>query len=74
MSVHNNQEQAAAGRFHLLLTSDGRAVQHGWRNSEHIAKRKFSIWVGERGTMPGARITLTDEQTGHMVMTWPKEP
>ncbi|MGQ4420112.1 hypothetical protein ACN6LA_007930 [Streptomyces sp. SAS_269] len=55
--MHSNLEEP--GRFHLLLASDGRTVQHGWWNSERTALRKFSIWVGERGTMPGASVSPT---------------
>ncbi|MFF8432442.1 hypothetical protein ACF07Y_46490 [Streptomyces sp. NPDC016566] len=62
------------GRYHLALTAAGRAMMHGWWGSETTARRQFSTWVGERGTMPGARITLTDEETGTVLMTWPAEP
>ncbi|MFF8589912.1 hypothetical protein ACF061_00490 [Streptomyces sp. NPDC015220] len=61
-------------RYHLLLSSGGRPVQHGWWGSEATARRKFVGWVGEYGSMPGARITLTDETTGATLTTWPDEP
>lgn len=58
------------GRYHLLLTFDGRPAQHGWWGSEATARRKFTAWVGEQGR-PGARITLTDEETGVLLDEWP---
>jgi hypothetical protein len=61
------------GRYHLLLTTSGRPVQHGWWESEAIALRKFTRWVGEYGSMPDARITLTDEETGEQLAVWPDE-
>ncbi|MFI6032933.1 hypothetical protein ACIBBD_01885 [Streptomyces sp. NPDC051315] len=60
-------------RFHLLLTSAGRPVQHGWWESEATARRKFSSWIGEYGNLPDARVTLTDEATGTLLTTWPDE-
>lgn len=38
-------------------------MPHGWWNREQVARDKFCRWVGEYGTMPGARLTLTDEET-----------
>lgn len=61
-------------RFHLLPTLDGRPAMHGWWDSEATARRQFVGWIGERGSMPGARITLTDEETGETLTTWPDEP
>ncbi|MEU6543852.1 hypothetical protein [Streptomyces sp. NPDC046859] len=60
-------------RYHLLLTTAGRPVQHGWWGSEATARRKFSSWVGEYSTIPGARITLADEETGTVLTEWPAE-
>ncbi|AWT42534.1 MULTISPECIES: hypothetical protein [Streptomyces] len=60
------------GRYHLLLTTDGRPVQHGWWDSEPVARDKLKSWIGEWGR-PGARITLTDEETGRVLTTWPDE-
>jgi hypothetical protein len=62
-----------AERFHLTLSSAGRPVQHGWWGSEPVARRKLAAWVGEWGTMPDARITLVDEETGTLLTTWPDE-
>lgn len=61
-------------RFHLVLSSADRPVQHGWWAVEATARRKFSSWVGEWGTVEGARVTLTDEDTGETLTEWPDEP
>ncbi|MFJ4467481.1 hypothetical protein ACIP2X_08295 [Streptomyces sp. NPDC089424] len=58
-------------RFHLLLTVGGRRVQHGWWGSEVTARDTFRRWVGKYGSMPGARLTLTGEDTDHVLVTWP---
>jgi hypothetical protein len=60
-------------RYHLLLTSGGRPVQHGWWESEATAQDKFRRWIGEHGALPDARVTLTDEDTGETLTTWPDE-
>ncbi|MER5843667.1 hypothetical protein ABT099_25930 [Streptomyces prasinus] len=60
-------------RFHVTLASAGRPVQHGWWASEATARAKFREWVGEWG-LPGARITLVDEETGRVLTTWPETP
>ncbi|MFI9601476.1 hypothetical protein ACIHCX_16680 [Streptomyces sp. NPDC052043] len=51
-----------AHRFHLTAKSAGRSVVQGWWGSEETARRKLSSWMGEYGSMPGARITLTGER------------
>ncbi|MFJ2719383.1 hypothetical protein [Streptomyces sp. NPDC087437] len=63
----------ASDRYHLTLTADGRPAMHGWWGSEATARRKFTSWVGEYGSLPDARITLTDEDTGTRLTTWPDE-
>jgi hypothetical protein len=62
---------ASPGRYHLLLTSDGQPVQHGWWASETTARQKFVAWVGSVGSMPEPRVTLTDEETGEQLADWP---
>jgi hypothetical protein len=62
------------GRYHLLLTLGGKPAMHGWWEKESVARRQFSSWVGERGSMPGARITLTDVEAGKLLTEWPDEP
>jgi hypothetical protein len=60
-------------RYHLTLTSAGRPVQHGWWDRETTARRKFTSWIGEYGSMPDARVTLVDEDTGETLTEWPAE-
>ncbi|MCC5480564.1 hypothetical protein [Streptomyces barringtoniae] len=56
------------GRYHLLLAISERPVQHGWWRREDVARDKFHAWVDQYGrTMPGARVTLTDEDTGDVL-------
>ncbi|MEU6512163.1 hypothetical protein [Streptomyces sp. NPDC046942] len=60
------------GRYHLLLAARERSVQHGWWGSEDVARGKFRDWVGlYGGTMPGARVTLSDEDNGDVLDAWP---
>jgi hypothetical protein len=60
-------------RYHLTLTLDGRPAMHGWWGSEKTARRQFKVWIGERGSMPGVRITLVDEQEQLVLASWPDE-
>ncbi|MFB7598359.1 hypothetical protein [Streptomyces sp. NPDC056160] len=60
-------------RFHLTLTTGGRPAAHGWWASEETARRKFTVWVGEYGSLPQARVALVGETTGAVVTAWPKE-
>ena len=62
-----------AGQCHLILVVDGQPTMHGWWTEEKTAREKFASWVGERGKIPGARITLADEATGQELVTWPQE-
>lgn len=64
-------EQSGGPRYHLTLTSDGRPVMHGWWASEVTARRKWTAWIGEHGSRPGARVTLDDEETGATLASWP---
>lgn len=59
-------------RFHLTLTSAGRPVMHGWWASEATARDQLPVWVGNWGSVPGARVTLVDEDTGAVLTTWPE--
>lgn len=61
------------GRYHLLLAVNDRPMMHGWWDDEATARRQWTAWIGERGSMPGARITLTDEETGETLASWPEE-
>jgi hypothetical protein len=60
-------------RYHLTLTLDGRPAMQGWWGSEATARRQFKVWIGERGSMPGVRIVLVDEETGETLTSWPTE-
>lgn len=60
-------------RYHLTLSSGGEPVMQGWWADLATAERKFTRWVGEHGTVTGARITLVDEETGTVLTTWPDE-
>jgi hypothetical protein len=60
-------------RYHLTLTVAGRPVAQGWWRNETVARGKFTAWIGAWGR-PGARITLTDEETGAALTTWPEKP
>ncbi|MGQ3551673.1 hypothetical protein [Streptomyces rochei] len=59
------------GRYRVTVTVEGRPLMHGWWGSETTARRKFTAWVGEHGSRPGARVTLTDEETGETLTEWP---
>ncbi|MGW7824459.1 hypothetical protein ACWGLF_41750 [Streptomyces puniciscabiei] len=66
-------DSVSPGRYHLLLTADGRPVQHGWWNREKTARDKFRRWIGEYGSLPAARVTLTDEETVGVLADWPDQ-
>lgn len=61
-------------RYHLTVTSRGRPAVQGWWGSEGVARRKFTTWVGEYGTLPDPHVTLVDTATGVVLTTWPDEP
>ena len=61
-------------RYHLMVTTRGRRAVQGWWGSEAVARRKFTTWVGEYGTLPDPRFTLVDEETGRVLTSWPDEP
>ncbi|MFJ5036026.1 hypothetical protein ACIQB5_50580 [Streptomyces sp. NPDC088560] len=62
-----------AGRYHLLLSSGGRPVQNGWWHDEATARGKFEAWKRVASGMPEPRVTLTDEESGDVLTTWPGE-
>jgi hypothetical protein len=45
----------------------------GWWSNEKTARRQFSTWIGERGSMPGVRIVLVDELEQRVLASWPDE-
>lgn len=61
----------APPRYHLLLAIHGRPTMLGWWEDRATAERKMVTWIGERGSMPGARVTLTDETDGQQLAAWP---
>lgn len=67
--VSSNQDPS---RYHLTLTSEGQPAMQGWWGSEAVARQKFTEWVGG-WKLPGAAVTLVDEETGETLTTWPDE-
>lgn len=63
----------SAGRYRLTLAADGRPAMHGWWADRATADRKFRTWIGEHGSVAGARVTLVDEETGTVIHRWPDE-
>jgi hypothetical protein len=61
------------GRYHVALTLGGEPAMDGWWADRKIARCQFTAWIGERGSMPGVRITLVDEETGLLLEAWPDE-
>jgi hypothetical protein len=47
---------------------------HGWWGDRATAERKFRRWIGEHGTVDGARVVLADEQEQLVLASWPDEP
>lgn len=61
-------------RYHLTLFAGAEPVMHGWWGKRATAERKFRRWIGEHGSVDGARVVLVDEETGETLTTWPTEP
>ncbi|MFF4346842.1 hypothetical protein [Streptomyces sp. NPDC001530] len=61
-------------RYHLTLTTNGQPVMHGWWADLATAERKFTSWIGEHGSVAGARVTLVDEAEARVLKSWPTEP
>lgn len=62
-----------AGRYRLTLTLPDQLAMSGWWDKRIVARRQFSSWVGERGSLPGVRIELVDTETGTTLADWPAE-
>jgi hypothetical protein len=60
-------------RYHLTLFAGTQPVMHGWWGKRATADRKFTRWIGEHGSVDGARITLVDEQEQLVLKSWPDE-
>jgi hypothetical protein len=61
-------------RYHLTLSTGGRPVMQGWWSGRATAEGKFRRWIGEHGSVDGARVTLVDEQEQRVLASWPDEP
>lgn len=59
------------GRYRLTLYSGDRPVMHGWWDELRTAERKFTRWIGEHGSVDGARVTLVDTDDGRVLKSWP---
>ncbi|MEU5477413.1 hypothetical protein [Streptomyces mirabilis] len=60
-------------RYHLTLFAGGEPVMHGWWGKRATAERKFRRWIGEHGSVAGARVVLVDEQEQLVLASWPDE-
>jgi hypothetical protein len=60
-------------RYHLLLSTGGRPVMHGWWGDRATADDKFRRWIGEHGSLFGARVVLVDKQEQRVLASWPDE-
>ena len=58
-------------RYRLTLSAGARPVMHGWWADLATAERKYTRWIGEHGSVDGARITLADEEEQRLLKTWP---
>lgn len=46
---------------------------HGYWADQATAERKYTRWIGEHGSVAGARVTLVDEATGSVLRSWPDD-
>jgi hypothetical protein len=60
-------------RYHLTLYAGPRPVMHGWWADLATAERKYLSWIGEHGSVDGARIALVDEQEQQVLASWPDD-
>ncbi len=58
-------------RCRLALPAGSRPVMQSRWAGETTARRKFSGWTGEHGSLHGVRNTLGRERPGQTVTTWP---
>jgi hypothetical protein len=52
---------------------EDRLLISGWWPDEATARRKSVRWIAEYGGIPGASITLVDEETGAVLTQWPEQ-
>ncbi|MEU5243639.1 hypothetical protein AB0G81_05895 [Streptomyces asoensis] len=62
------------GRYKVTLLVDGRPVMEGWWQERAVAERKYLAWIGEHGSSAKAQATLTDEEGGVVLTSWPDGP
>ncbi|WSA81798.1 hypothetical protein OG930_43725 [Streptomyces sp. NBC_01799] len=61
-------------RYRVTLSIGARIIMRGWWSDEAAAEGKYTRWIGERGGLDGAWITLSDEADGGRVLqSWPPE-
>ncbi|WP_392750276.1 hypothetical protein [Streptomyces sp. LN590] len=61
-------------RYRVTLSIGARIIMRGWWSDEAAAEGNYTRWIGERGGVDGARITLTDEADGGRVLkAWPDQ-
>jgi hypothetical protein len=60
-------------RYRHTLYSGERPIMHGWWSDRPTAERKFLGWIGEHGSVDGARVELVDEEEQRVIASWPDE-
>ncbi|MER5720350.1 hypothetical protein [Streptomyces sp. NPDC002132] len=63
-----------AGRFQVVVTLDGAPFVRGWWNDRTTAELKCRGWIGDHGSRAGARVAITDEETGATLTSWSAKP
>ncbi|MFJ9633856.1 hypothetical protein ACIRU8_39790 [Streptomyces sp. NPDC101175] len=58
-------------RYHITRSAPGYPLASSWWRGEAAARARFAALVTEIGSLPGARITLADEETGETLDEWP---
>ncbi|MFE2318604.1 hypothetical protein ACFXC8_36820 [Streptomyces sp. NPDC059441] len=58
-------------RYHLALVTGAQPVMQGWWSDRATADWKFTRWIGEHGSVDGARVVLVDEQEQLVLASWP---
>ncbi|MEV6179940.1 hypothetical protein [Streptomyces sp. NPDC052015] len=74
MAGTGTEASPAEGRYKVTVTIDGARLIEGWWDDQATAARKYSSWIGEHGSRPGARVTLTDGAIGTVLTSWPDTP
>ncbi|WP_122614500.1 hypothetical protein [Streptomyces sp. Tu 4128] len=63
----------SSDRYRVTATSAGRPAITGWWDREDVARGKSRDWGGQYGSLPGAWITLIDEEQGVTLTEWPEQ-